>query len=685
MQNSIIFFLISQILSFPLIPIWNLENSSINLLPSGTETKDITIYNKSNGISAKLYKQLKRTSSNSIQEQNYISVNNEGNIKTDWEDIESIYYLVADEVPKGYYVCPKGANFLNKYENGNFTPMKPYSDDSSLAWELLCYRQPDKNYIFQGFLNNEKNTNLYGLYYKDDSSSWINDEGIKNGIYDFLWTTDSNTNNENEYSMYAIVLIESQIYLENIIITINNYENNKNFYINTQSDNYKTYLDEKSSFTRAYFDHDSTLLYWISANKTDDFSSGYSKEKIDIKEKRNNILVHKNSDSPFKFFGSYKINQLDMIRNTKFAYYEIENNDNKNEYYSGIIDISSNKIIFNTNTKFTKFIPLNSYSMIGLTETNAYQICTIKYNNECVESCPPGYYLIFDSINGNHCESTKKCDLTLIPEEICIESCNTTFFTLNDDRTQCGLCKDIYPDNKPYKIYGEEGCKSEDEIKHTYPLYEEYNIVGYCDDSCKECKSLNECTECYSGFELSEGKCVKEEESNCDDNCKRCVKDSPKNCTSCYDNYLLQADKAICINNCEKGYYKQSEYCLNCHKNCETCSKGAEMDNNEENQNCETCKSNWNYIIKGEGLPSNCVNECPEKYNTTYCISTKTDNKNPKEKSQYMLWIFIILIFIILLIISIYICKKHCYRDKNDGEIINDINTELRENNNIVD
>ncbi len=38
-----------------------------------------------------------------------------------------------------------------------------------------------------------------------------------------------------------------------------------------------------------------------------------------------------------------------------------------------------------------------------------------------------------------------------MPEEISIESCNTTFFTLNDKNTKCGLCKDI-SDTKPYKI-----------------------------------------------------------------------------------------------------------------------------------------------------------------------------------------------------------------------------------------
>ena len=180
--------------------------------------------------------------------------------------------------------------------------------------------------------------------------------------------------------MYALVLINSKLYLENILITIRT--DDQKFYINAQSDNFKTYLDEKSLYTRAYFDHDSNKFYWMSANNISDFRSGYSTEAIDIKKAELFINIKKNFASPFKFMGSYKINQLDFIRNTRFVYYEIENNENQNECYYGIIDITLNAIVFNTNTKFTKFKPLNNYSMIGFTETNAYQICAIKNGEE---------------------------------------------------------------------------------------------------------------------------------------------------------------------------------------------------------------------------------------------------------------------------------------------------------------
>ena len=39
---------------------------------------------------------------------------------------------------------------------------------------------------------------------------------------------------------------------------------------------------------------------------------------------------------------------MDMIRNTRFVYYEIQNDQNENEKYYGLIDIKINQIIFNT-------------------------------------------------------------------------------------------------------------------------------------------------------------------------------------------------------------------------------------------------------------------------------------------------------------------------------------------------
>ena len=667
-----IIFLISKNFSFPLIPIWNLEKSSINLLPSkNTETKSIEIFNKKNydnKMSVNLYKTFTKTDSNKITEQNYIQVINQTPVETNWEDIESFYFIEN----KGYYVCPKGSEYLNKYDKNNFTDIKPDNfDDSDPNWELICYHQFNRDYIFQGFFNIEKKINFFGLSYKI-TSNWLNKGAINDGMYDFLWNTASYIESR-KYNMFALVLINTSICLQNILITVENNSSDGNTYEFFLDYKNKNEINEKSSYTRAYFDHDTKYFFWMSANGIDDFRSGYSTEKINIESSSVNVGVNKNFTSPFKFLGIYNIKQLDMIRNTRFIYYQIENNENKNENYYGIIDIILNQIIFNTNVKFTKFKPLKNNSMLGFTDTDVYKICAIKKGEDCIDECPSGTLLVLDSINGNHCDKIKQCNLTLIPEQICIESCDTTFFTLNEEKTQCGLCKYIYPDSKPFKLFGKEGCRAKDEINHTYPLFEQYNILDECAPSCQKCNNLSNCIDCYPEYELSNGTCIKKEENICDQNCKECVKNSPKNCTSCYDNNFLQKDKAICVNRCGKGYYNESKYCLNCHNNCETCLKGPEIENNEENQNCETCKSNWNYIIKGDGLPSNCVKECPEEINKEFCLPII------KEKTNIMIFNFITIVIIISLLISHCIFKKICSRKKNNDEIINDLNIELRD------
>lgn len=283
--------LLSQNISTSLIPIWSLDNSAINLLTSNP--RDITIYEKSSDFYVKLYKRLTK-SSNTISEQNYINFNNNNNIPTVWEDIESFNHLKANGNSKAYTICPKGSHYLYQYVNQQFTPVKPVDLGENSQWELICYRQTNKDFMFQGFLNIENKNNFHGLYYYNQFSGSWQGRNIQDAMYDFLWDTDQ-LSGKLEHNMYALVLINSKLYLENILITIRTDE--QMFYINAQSDKFKTYLDEKSLYTRAYFDHDSNIFYWMSANNIDDFSSGYSTEAINIKQADLSVDVKKFSFS----------------------------------------------------------------------------------------------------------------------------------------------------------------------------------------------------------------------------------------------------------------------------------------------------------------------------------------------------------------------------------------------------
>ena len=63
-----------------------------------------------------------------------------------------------------------------------------------------------------------------------------------------------------------------------------------------------------------------------------------------------------NNDSPLLFDFEYTITYINLIKNTKYAYYEIKNIEN-NKSFHGIIDIKLNKVIFNTDENVNKFKP----------------------------------------------------------------------------------------------------------------------------------------------------------------------------------------------------------------------------------------------------------------------------------------------------------------------------------------
>ena len=81
-------------------------------------------------------------------------------------------------------------------------------------------------------------------------------------------------------------------------------------------------------------------------NKTD-FYSGYSRtENLDYTYVAN-IEIINNKDSPLDFYYNFTIKQMNFSKNAKYIFYEIYNNE-KNKTYHGIIDITINKVIFNT-------------------------------------------------------------------------------------------------------------------------------------------------------------------------------------------------------------------------------------------------------------------------------------------------------------------------------------------------
>ena len=437
MKNLLLCILYSQLiyLSFSIVPIWNFENSAINLFLSSNEDSYILCSRKMYDLEVKLERKLTK-SGNTITQKNIIYIYNDKIGEVSWEDIESFYRINGTD-----FICPKGRYHMHFYKENDFIEVKPDTFSEEEDWDLQCYYQKDQKYMFVAFIN--KHPKIYSL--KIDTWIWEEIE-FNDGLYDFKWVT---APINGEYPMKAIIL-------ENNLITLKG----RTFHING-ADNTITYEDkQEKSFIKilsnsiSYFKLDNENFYFMTYDSADNFISGFYNEKDIDYNNIKNIEPTINTISPLEFFNEVDIIYLKFIRNTKYAFYKIR--DKKDDIiYHGIIDILLNKVIFNTNEEILEFKPYSSNSMLAKTSNSAYKICTIQDNGNCIDQCSNSF-TIFDVSKPNQCGNEINCkNYILIPNEICIESCDENIYTKIDNK--CGLCRDM-DENKPYKLLNSIGC-----------------------------------------------------------------------------------------------------------------------------------------------------------------------------------------------------------------------------------
>ena len=684
-------------ISYLILPLWNFTNSGKDLLGDKdiNESYDYIIYDKNDiQLIKHFYKE-----NNIIKNKSQISINHQQiNFDEDiyWDDIESSYVI-----DNNHYVCPKGRNYVTIIESREV--IKPTQTESSDDdWELMCYNQPDHGWLFVVFLNSKKYKNLYGiLYNKKDKKLENKEEGVNLEFRDFIWTTNADSN--DAYHMFTMFLKDSYIKLQQIFITIR--DKDEKYYIDFTEKLNKNIEISKANYY-SYFISPSNITYWINYNNIDDFTSGYTLTEINpfSTENLDNFNLKYNNDTPLKFIGDSKIEKLLFIRNTKYVYYKINNN---NTIYHGIIDIRNNRVIFNTNENIKEFRPLTNHSLIAITNNSAYEICLFK-NEEgnCVNDCGSPENEFIDSELNNRCKKQDdKCNnYILYPENICIENCDTKFYILN--KKQCGLCKDLNTTHQ-FKLINSNKCLDQKE-ENTYYISENLKIIAYCHESCKNCTGPidTQCIECQTGYEKNEdGKCIKLP-YNCHKNCQKCrgpsTNEDEQNCTSCKYDLLLEKEKGNCFKECpEIGYYENNKYCEKCVSPCESCKNethcttcinsfyfnGNDSTCYECDSNCETCifgKENENehctkckkdkFLFNETEIGGNCVENCPEG-------TTAKDGKCQKNgNTNYMLYIFIIIVIFIILLILGHIIYQ-CYIKQKENAV-KEITLELESGNN---
>ena len=695
-------------ITITIVPVWDFNNSVIDLF-SEKNSYEYTIYSNSYGdnnpTNVELKKQISRNNGVVI-EKNILKINDNDNNyekETDWEDIESIYTYnyVTDQnnQEKILFICPKGKNHLNEFEGKTkgLEEITPKGFAYNGTWELKCYKQKDKNYLFVAYLN--KYDKIYAFIFK--SQTWHSTSiDIYDGLFDFKWTIEPIAPKNNEYPMRLLMYNNSKISLETCYIILEK----DNDLINTNHQQKKEIINSLL-YSNAYFNYESDSFYFITFNLSPfNYTSGYYNGSFEYNEVKELSGIKINSNSPFQFYNEFIIKHINLTRYTQYVLYEMYDTF-KNISYYGIVDIVENKVIFNTDEEITSFKRFKQksetgYSFLAITEKSAYRICALADNNKnCISSCSSGSAFI-NSQGQNFCGD--KCPQYIMePTGICINECDSSIFHLIDNY-KCGFCKDVSPD-QPFKLLNSSGCLKTKREK-TYFYKPEFKILDKCHDSCKTCfgPSDTQCEICEDGYYNISGKCAPVT-VQCHEKCSYCLKppeDDNQNCLSCKDNLLLQTDKGNCVEECNNGYFQNDTFCEECKEPCKACYNSTQCItcingfyfNDTDNQcyqcdsKCEICKfgkENDNehcikclpnkFLINETEMGGNCVDECPEG---TIAKDGKCKEKE-QENANYMIYVFIIIIITLLILISINIIIK-CYNKKKQNIEDNDVSMELQ-------
>ena len=566
---SVLFILFFQF-SLSKIKICELNDISTDLLNS-QDSYEYIIYNETKeNITITLKKQISKTRVKNIVSKNYlylknISENNIVNYEVPFENIDSFYLNI---LYSDILICPKGK--FHPYNLINNISIVPPSFEDRGDWDLKCYLHDTEFFLIFYLMNTFKN------FYFSYSNGEIKE--CKNYFYDKLYDFKLENGNyyENyEYKFPVISYDNGYIALRGKILVFVKLENKVN--INTIHGE-KTITLVKES-TQASFD-DNNYFYYFSYNDISDFISGYSTTNFDIYGNYNidSVSIYNYTESPFiclhKFKNNYIIKEMRFIPNTSYAYYIIYNKK-IGLYYYGIIDIKINKILYNIQGYFTKYIPYSSNEMLASNSTSVYKI-NIKINDNLYNN------ICENEVDDEPCYSDQ---YLLMPENYCIDKidCDLNIYLLNKNNTICALCSYYYPNDKIYRLLNGSNCISyipnNTEFYNAnlkvlkcltnYHLNNNNNecIPDFCYESCKSCYQISyniedqKCITCANGYYLNTyNNCLKKNTSiickngyyiSDDDSCVLCnslcniYENNSCNCLSCPENYELKFMKCI--------------------------------------------------------------------------------------------------------------------------------------------
>ena len=430
------------ILVWPIIPLWNFKDSTIDLL-SESNNHTYEIYSSADSR-IRLVKTIEKKG-NSVNEHNTIYIDKFSN-DTNWEGIENVIYYDSK-----IFICPKGKNHMHLYYENRLIEKKYYDFIDIGDWELKCYLQTIKYYIFIAYLK----YNIMDVY-KINEDNWANREPATkfyDGIFDFKWTSTGISN--YEYPMKEIIIFQNESILKCEKIKLEPIGNG------LKIDRYSCYCGDNTimknlTYSEAFFESQNHFFYFITYNKDPPlYKSGYFNERDSFNfDEICNLRINVNQNSSLEFDFNFTIESMTFIRNTRYVLYEINNKVKQKKYY-GIIDVVLNKVIFNTDEAIKSFKSYSSDSFLAITDNSAYKICALAEEGQCISLCSDGKSIFINSQGHNFC-GTKCQKYIMVPTGICVNECDQNIYH-TEDNYLCGYCKDINV-SYPYKLLNKSGC-----------------------------------------------------------------------------------------------------------------------------------------------------------------------------------------------------------------------------------
>ena len=646
----------SSIISiYCVIPEWNLEKAGEELLSSSSDEYTYTTIDRLMfGVYLKMTRKIKRENNiANYTNELYMSYNFDHILQKEVPfDFVDSFYLINNN----YIVCPKGPYHPYNFDTGEYISVNGFEKSGLKDWDLKCFKH-DNNGLTFFLVFYLMNGNIHLFYTKYGEYNWGKME-LADELYDYKLEDAYYYNyKEREYVFMPLMKNGNDFALIGKVIYLKT--DSKNQYTPQESQNLVIYKIKK--YTQAYYSNFTNSFYFITYDDIYNFVSGYVITDNTDKTVNNfnwaNSLTINNKSTPFEFIEKdFEIEQMNIMLYNRFVYYKISDK-NSEKIYHGVLDIITNKVIFNTDEKINYFIPFSNIAMLAITPTSAYKICFYKNNGECVEECTNGYKY---DVDGNNCSDSSECSadkITMIPSGICIDSCDERYYFHDKDNRKCGLCKDFNPTGNSYKLVNGTDCRGFDESRMEFfnedlKLIKCKNDYILKDNDCvyeQECYELCEkgkcteysddiynqhCTSCIDDYYLENG--------NCKINCSNGYEISGRECVGCTDKYC----DAFIINTCNCTKCKLDDYFINSSNSCEECDSlclkcegvkdhCTECDNShflfdnkcidcasncleKDSDNCKCKKCNEKFYIK-DFLCYNCIENCTTCTNSSKC------------------------------------------------------------------